>query len=66
MTGKLHYFNDGKADPTDFKLVMAKRQGYVPVGCLLAGIVVMSIMNEGGDPCKGCSCDRSKCRGRPE
>lgn len=66
MINKLHYFDDDKPAPNDIQLAMAKKQGYVPVGCLLAGVVVMSLVTGGNDPCKGCNCNRSKCGGRPE
>jgi len=61
---KLHYFNQEKADESDIQLKMAKGQGYVPEGCLLAGIVVMDEVNKGNDPCAGCNCERGKCDGR--
>lgn len=61
---KLFYFDQGEADVDDFHLTMAKGQGYVPKGCLLGGLVVMSIVNDGGDPCKGCEGPREICKGR--
>lgn len=61
---KLHYFEDEKADPNDHVLNMAISQGYVPKQCLLVGIIVMALTNEGKDPCEGCACDRNKCNGR--
>ena len=63
---RLHYFDLDRADPADFKLGMAKMQGYVPELCLLAGIVVIDEISKGHDPCTGCRCDRAKCKGRPE
>lgn len=44
---------------------MAIGQGYVPKDCYLDGPLVMAIVNEGKDPCKGCNLDRNKCNGRP-
>jgi len=61
---KLHYFEEEQADPNDHLLNMAKQQGYVPQTCLLAGMIVIVLVNEGKDPCFGCACDRSKCKGR--
>jgi hypothetical protein len=61
---KPHYFNQDKPDSDDIFLEMAKGQGYVPPGCLLGGQTVMGLVNGGMDPCKGCECDRSKCKGR--
>ena len=61
---KLHYFDTGKVDDDDYLFQMAINQGYVPKTCLLGGVVIMSEMNNGNDPCKGCNCDRSKCQGR--
>ena len=60
---KPHYFDQENADD-DFMLKMAIHQGYVPQTCLLGGQMVMGLMNEGKDPCKGCECDRLKCGGR--
>ena len=62
---KLHYFSQDKADSDDMLLGMAKMQGYVPATCLLGGVVVMSEVQSGKDPCSGCNCDRQKCSGRP-
>lgn len=62
----LHYFGQDRADPNDMALGMAKMQGYVPPTCLLGGIVVMSEINEGRDPCAGCAGPRKKCKGRRE
>ena len=61
---KLHYFNQEKADSTDIFLKMAIQQGYVPETCLLNGKLVIALNKEGRDPCKGCACDRDKCKGR--
>ena len=61
---KPHYFNQDTADTDDFLLSMVIMQGYVPNTCLLAGITVMELVNDGKDPCKGCNCDRIKCKGR--
>ena len=63
---KPHYFEQKEADLDDIMLQMAKKQGYVPVTCLLSGIVVMSEVNKGADPCAGCRGPREKCRGRRE
>lgn len=62
----LHYFARAEADPNDMLLGMAKMQGYVPQGCLLGGIVVMSEVNGGRDPCAGCNGPRDRCGGRPK
>lgn len=61
---KVHYFEEGKADPNDHFLNMSIQQGYVPKGCLLGGQIVWGLVSEGEDPCKGCNCKRSKCGGR--
>lgn len=61
---KPHYFDQDKADDDDMFLSMVIMQGYVPSTCLLGGIVVMGLVNEKKDPCKGCNCDRNKCHGR--
>jgi hypothetical protein len=63
---KLHYFDQEKADENDFLLKMTIQQGYVPASCLLAGHVVMRLVTEQGDPCKGCEGPRDKCHGRPK
>jgi len=62
---KTHYFDQETADPDDHQLNMAKMQGYVPPTCLLGGMTVMGIINEGNNPCTGCACDRDKCHGIP-
>ena len=61
---KVHYFEQDKADDDDIQLKMAINQGYVPVGCLLGGMTVMSEIFAGRNPCAGCYCDREKCGGR--
>ena len=61
---KLHYFNEGIADPEDIFLKMSIEQGYVPKTCLLGGQVVWGLISDGKDPCKGCNCNRIKCGGR--
>lgn len=61
---KLHYFDQDTAPASDIQLAMAKGQGYVPKGCLLAGAVVMSETNAGRDACAGCEGPRAKCGGR--
>lgn len=63
---KLHYFNQDEADTNDTALEMAKMQGYVPKTCLLGGIVVMSEINHGLNPCWGCNGPRPRCRGKPK
>jgi len=62
---RLHYFDLDEAPDDDWMLSMAKDQGYVPRGCLLGGLTVMTVVNESKDPCRGCACDRAKCSGRP-
>jgi len=44
---------------------MAIQQGYVPKKCDLDGQLVMLLVREGKDPCKGCNVDRNICGGRP-
>jgi hypothetical protein len=61
---KTHYFKQEKADADDIQLEMAKEQGYVPWTCLLGGMIVMSEINKGRDPCGGCNSPREKCHGR--
>jgi len=63
---KPHYFEQDVADPDDFLLQMCKQQGYVPKGCLLGGIVVMSETQAGRSPCWGCEGPREKCGGKPK
>lgn len=63
---KLHYFDQDTADADDFQLWMAKRQGYVPEGCLLGGMVVMDETNAGRKACWGCEGPRAKCGGDPK
>jgi hypothetical protein len=61
---KPHYFGQNKPDEDDLLLKMTIDQGYVPTTCLLGGNVVMGLMNDGKDPCKGCNGPREKCGGR--
>lgn len=61
---KLHYFEQTSADSTDILLQLAKKQGYVPINCLLNGKIVMSEINKGNDPCTGCHGPRTICHGR--
>jgi hypothetical protein len=61
---KANYFKQNIADDDDFLLKMAKGQGYVPQGCLLGGQIVMALINSGDNPCKGCNCNKQKCKGR--
>ena len=63
---KVHYFEQTEVDRDDIFLKMAKGQGYVPQTCLLGGQTVMGLVNSGKDACKGCECDREKCKGRPK
>ena len=63
---KLHYFEQDEADNDDIQLTIAKAQGYVPKTCLLGGIVAMSEIMGGRDPCAGCAAPREKCYGRPK
>ena len=63
---KIHYFNQEEADKDDMLLNMAKGQGYVPQTCLLGGQTLMGLVNSGFDPCRGCKCDRDKCKGGVE
>ena len=63
---KLHYFAQDAADADDFQLGMAKMRGYVPKGCLLGGIVAMSEVGAGRNPCWGCEGPREKCGGKPK
>ena len=61
-----HYFHQAEADADDMQLGMAKRQGYVPCGCLLGGVVVMSEVEQGRNPCWGCEGPRERCGGKPK
>ncbi|HEC66826.1 MAG TPA: hypothetical protein ENI23_16245 [bacterium] len=61
----LHYFDNPEAAETDTMLKIVIRQGYVPPKCLLGGLIVLSLINEGKDPRAECNSDRSICRGRP-
>ena len=63
MKMKPHYFEQATADTDDAMLAMAKMQGYVPNDCLLGGVVVMSEINKGINPCLGCNGPRQKCGG---
>jgi len=62
---KFHYFEQKSADPADILLQLAKKQGYVPINCLLSGKIVMSEINKRNDPCVGCRGPRTICHGRP-
>ena len=42
-------------------LNMAKHQGYVTKDCTLHGVIVMSEVNVGKNPCKGCQLPRVDC-----
>ncbi|MGZ3796489.1 MAG: hypothetical protein ACXVB1_08995 [Pseudobdellovibrionaceae bacterium] len=42
-------------------LKMAKMQGYVVDGCYLNGVLVMTLINNGENPCHGCHLDRALC-----
>ena len=61
---KFHYFDQDKSDQDDLLLKMAIGQGYVPKTCLLGGQIIMGHIKVSNDPCKGCECDRVKCKGR--
>ena len=61
---KLNYFDQDKVDD-DIQLKMSIQQGYVPSTCRLAGIIVLSEINLGNDPCAGCTYSRDICKGRP-
>ena len=61
---KLHYLAQDQADSSDIHLKMAIGQGYVPKTCLLVGQLVLSLVKQSRDPCKGCACERTKCHGR--
>ena len=52
--------------PKDLMREMCIGQGYVPSGCYLTGMIVFRIIQQGGDPCKGCNLDRGICGGRPK
>ena len=60
---KLHYFDQGSADDSDWHLKMAIAQGYVPKTCLLGGMTVMHEVNQGRNPCDGCAGPREECLG---
>ena len=61
---RIHYFDEGTADPKDVFLNMSIDSGYVPKGCLLIGQLVWGLISDGKDPCKGCRGDRDICKGR--
>lgn len=63
----MDYYNDRKEkSKDDVMLKLCKAQGYVPDGCVLAGVLVYSLMQRPpGDPCKGCNENRKNCGGRP-
>jgi len=61
---KLHYFEQEEPDDDDIQLQTAIQQGYVPEGCLLGGMLVMSKVSRGFDPCEGCNGPRTRCGGR--
>lgn len=63
---KLHYFDQPEADADDLPLAMARGQGYVPKGCLLGGVVAMSEVSAGRNPCWGCEGPRERCGGKPK
>ena len=63
---KPHYFKQEHPDDDDVFLKISIKQGYVPATCLLGGQVVLGIVNQGRDPCKGCQGPRNKCHGRDE
>ena len=63
---RLHYFDQEHADPDDFLLKQAIRQGYVPETCLLNGKIVMDEIKKGRNPCWGCEGPREKCHGKPK
>lgn len=48
----------------DMVLEICIHQGYVPSKCYLTGLVVMSEVTAGRDPCSGCRLDRQICGGR--
>jgi|GEM_PF-5049436 len=56
---KPHYFEQGYPDPDDYLLRMAIGQGHVAKDCLLGGAVIIGLVNDGQNPCHGCS--YSKC-----
>jgi len=62
---KPHYFEQNAPDADDHQLGMAKMQGYVPKTCLLGGMVVMSEVIAGRNPCSGCEGPRERCLGKP-
>ena len=64
MSAKTHYFDQAAADPSDITLKLAITQGFVPETCLLAGRLVMMLVQSGSDPCVGCAGPREKCKGR--
>lgn len=43
---------------------LAIKQGWVPPGCTLEFIHILSLMQDGQDPCEGCNEDRKICKGR--
>jgi len=61
---KPHYFDQSESDSDDMQLGMAIMQGYVPKTCLLNGVIVMSEVGSGRNPCHGCNGPRDKCHGK--
>lgn len=60
-----HYFDRQSPDEDDDLLKEQVRQGHVPATCLLGGQLVMELVAQGVDPCRGCRAPREKCFGRP-
>jgi len=61
---KPHYFDQTTPDLDDFRLAMAKSQGYVPQTCLLGGFTVINEINAGKNPCWGCEGPIEICKGQ--
>ncbi len=43
---------------------MCINQGYVPPTCTMDGMLCWLLVKKQGDPCQGCSEDRTICKGR--
>lgn len=62
---KLHYFVQAAPDEDDLLLRDAIARSEVPVGCLLGGAVVSSLVAIGRKPCRSCDGPRARCGGDP-
>jgi hypothetical protein len=61
---KAHYFHQKRIDQDDEGLRKAIKQGKVPPGCRLGGVIVQGKLAQGKDPCGSCDAPRDRCGGR--